>query len=39
MSNRWDSDQDWHSVGPDLCPNCLQMLSAENTGSKELNIG
>ena len=26
-----DPDQDRHSVGPDLGPNCLQSLSADNT--------
>ena len=25
-----DPDQDRYSVGPDLCPNCLQRLSADN---------
>ena len=24
VSNSLDPDQDQHSVGPDLCPNCLQ---------------
>ena len=35
MSNGLDQDQDRHSVGPDLGPNCLQMLSADDT-RKEL---
>ena len=26
VSNSLDLDQDRHSVGPDLCPNCLQRL-------------
>ena len=30
MSNGFDPDQDQHSVGPDLGPNCLQKLSAED---------
>ena len=30
MSNRLDPDQNLHSVGPDLDPNYLQMLSADN---------
>ena len=30
MSNGLDPDQDQHSVGPDLGPNCLQMLSADD---------
>ena len=29
MSNSFDPDQDRHSVGPDLSPNCLQRLSAD----------
>ena len=29
MSNSLDPYQDRHSVGPDLDPNCLQRLSAE----------
>ena len=29
MSNHLDLDQGWHSVGPDLGPNCLQRLSTE----------
>ena len=28
--NSLDPDQDRHSVGPDLGPNCLQRLSADN---------
>ena len=31
MSNGLDPDQDQHSVGPDLGPNCLQKLSADDT--------
>ena len=30
MSNCSDPDKDRHSVGPDLGPNCLQMLSVDN---------
>ena len=30
MSNGLDADQDRHYVGPDLGPNCLQRLSAED---------
>ena len=30
MSNSLDSDQDKHSVCPDLGPNCLQRSSADN---------
>ena len=39
MSNSLDPDQARHFVGPDLGPNCLQMLSADNKSrpSKELN--
>ena len=31
MSNSLDPDQARHFVGPDLGPNCLQWLSADNT--------
>ena len=30
MSNSLDPDQARHFVGPDLGPNCLQLLSADN---------
>ena len=30
MSNTLDPDQDGHSVGPDLAPNCSQSLSLDN---------
>ena len=30
VSNSLDPDQDGRSVGPDLDPNCLQRLSAED---------
>ena len=30
MSIGLDPDQDLHLVNPDLCPNCLQRLSAED---------
>ena len=30
ISNSFDSDQDSHSAGPDLGPNCVQRLSAGN---------
>ena len=30
VSNGLDPDQDRHSVGPDLVPNCLQRLSADD---------
>ena len=30
MSNNLDPDQDRHSVGPDLGPNCLQRLSVDD---------
>ena len=37
VSNRLDLDQARQNVGPDLGPNCLQMLSADNktTTSRE----
>ena len=31
MSNSLDLDQARHCVGPDLVPNCLQRLSANDT--------
>ena len=31
VSNSLDPDQFGHFVGPDLGPNCLQSLSADNT--------
>ena len=31
LSNRLDPDQARHFVGPDLGPNCLQKLSADDT--------
>ena len=35
-SGKWlDSDQDWHSVRPNLGPNCLQRISAEDTSSRQ----
>ena len=41
MSNRLDPDQARHSdgipVGPDLGPNCLQKLSADDTKKYRLN--
>ena len=30
VSNNLDPDQDRHSVGPDLGPNCLQRLSEDD---------
>ena len=38
VSNGFDTDQDRHSVGPDLGPNCLERLSADdkNCPSKEI---
>ena len=34
VSNDLDVDQDRHSFGPDLVPNCLQWLSAEDNGRR-----
>ena len=31
VSKSLDPDQAWHFVGPDLGPNCLQKLSADDT--------
>ena len=39
VSNSLDPDQAQHFVGFDLDPNCLQSLSADNTGfSKSLTV-
>ena len=39
MSNSLDPDQAQHCVGPDLGPNCLQRLSADDIlGHKELTV-
>ena len=35
MSNSLDPDQARHSVGPDLGPNCLQRLSADDNREKD----
>ena len=37
MSNRLDPNQARQIVGPDLGPNCLQRLSADNTGRERVN--
>ena len=34
VSNSLDPDQDQHSVGPGLGPNCLQSLSANEKSSR-----
>ena len=36
MSDSLDADQDQCSVGPDLGPNCLQRLSADNTSRRRV---
>ena len=38
MSNSLDPDQAQHFVGPDLGPNCLQRLSADNAGRQKVNM-
>ena len=41
MSSSLDPDQDRHIVGPDLGPNCLQKLSADDKSllaRKELRV-
>ena len=35
MSNSLDPDQAQHFVGPDLGPNCLQILSAAGISSQK----
>ena len=37
MSNSLDPDQAGRFVGPDLGPNCLPRLSADDTGSQRVN--
>ena len=37
VSNSLDPDQDQHSVGPDLGPNCLQRLSADDTSRQKVD--
>ena len=36
MANSLDPDQALHFVGPDLDPNCLQRLSADDTGRQRV---
>ena len=38
VSNILDPDQAQHFVGPDLGPNCLQRLSADDTSRQRVNI-
>ena len=38
VSKGLDPDQDQSSVGPDLCPNCLQRVSAEDKKSLQASI-
>ena len=38
-SNSLDPDQARHYVGPDLDPNCLQMLSTDETGGQIVKVG
>ena len=37
VSNSLDPDQDQCVVGPDLGPNCLQMLSADDISRQKVN--
>ena len=37
MSNSLDPDKARRFVGPDLDPNCLQSLSADDTGRQRVN--
>ena len=37
MSNSLDPDQARHFVGPDLGPNCLQRLSADDISKQRAN--
>ena len=36
VSNSLDPDQAQHFVGPDLVPNCLQKLSADDTSRQRV---
>ena len=38
VSNGLDPDQDRHYVGPDLDPNCLQRLSADDKNAVEIRM-
>ena len=38
MSKNFDPDQARHFVGPDLCPNCLQRLSADGTSKQRIKV-
>ena len=38
VSNNWDPDQAPHFVGPDLGPNCLQRLSADNKSKRYMYV-
>ena len=38
MSNSLDLDQAQHTVEPDLVPNCLQKLSADNTSRQRIKL-
>ena len=38
VSNSLDPDQARHNVGPDLGPNCLQWLKADDTRVQRVNI-
>ena len=37
-ANSLDTDQARQNVGPDLCPNCLQKLSADKTSSHQNHL-
>ena len=39
MSNSLESVQTRHFVGPDLGPNCLQRLSADDTSRQRVQVG
>ena len=38
VSSSFDRDQGRHSVGPDLGPNCLQRLSADDTSKQRVKV-
>ena len=39
VSNSLNSDQAQHYVGPDMDPNCLQMLSTDDTSRQIVKVG
>ena len=38
VENSLDPDHAQHFIGPDLCLNCLQRLSADDTSKQRVNM-